>query len=432
MKALLLKEIIQDQAEEFSILSRNSYIERNEEKLIDLNSTLAQVVIGVRRSGKSTLCINAIKKSGLKFAYINFDDERLDGIDAEGLNQLLESLYSIYGDFNHLFIDEIQNVNKWHLFINRLLRQGMHILLTGSNAKLLSGELATHLTGRHITIELFPFSFSEYCRIRDIDARTATTRERGLLQGIFYTYLKEGGFPDLIKATRKTAYIDTLVNSIISTDIINRYSIRYKTAFMQLAQFLLDNAPAIVNYKEIQGIFKITDHTAENYVEYLSNAYLISKLHKYSPKSKLRIRGEKAYAIDVALMDKRKDAFSGSNLGWRLETIVYIELIRRYRPLGYDIYYYREQAMEIDFLVCNGNTVLQLIQVSYDISNEKTRKREIDALISASRSTACTNLLLITALDEEEYTTKNHRILIVPAYKWLVDGEEHSLSTIHD
>lgn len=159
MERSYIESVIRDQKEDFKFLLEREYVARAEERLVDLNSPLAQVVIGVRRSGKSTLCINVIKRSNLNFAYVNFDDERFMNVKADDLNTILECLYQVYGSFDYLFMDEIQNVEAWHLFVNRLLRRGMHIIITGSNAKLLSGELATHLTGRHNKIELFPFSF---------------------------------------------------------------------------------------------------------------------------------------------------------------------------------------------------------------------------------------------------------------------------------
>lgn len=137
--------------------------QRREERLVDVNSTQAQVIIGVRRSGKSTLCYQVLRDHNLKFAYADFDDERLVELKSDQLNDVLEILYKIYGDFNYLFLDEIQNVEGWHLFVNRMLRKKMHVIITGSNAKLLSGELATHLSGRNKEISLYPFSFKEFC-----------------------------------------------------------------------------------------------------------------------------------------------------------------------------------------------------------------------------------------------------------------------------
>lgn len=409
-----------EQKEEFLSSLKKEYCTRPEEKLVNLNSKLAQVVIGIRRSGKSTLCLNVIKKSKLNFAYVNFDDERLSDTKTEDLNQILQCLYKIYGDFNHLFIDEIQNVEGWFLFVNRLLRTEMHILITGSNAKLLSGELATHLTGRHMTIELYPFSFNEYCIYRGINTAHGTTKEKGLLSAAFDSYIQEGGLPELLTETRKQTHINDLTNSILKRDIENRYRIAYKSAFENIVNHLLNNAPAAMNYTELKELFGLrSDHTAENYVNYAKNAYLICGLHKFSFKSKLRIHNEKAYAVDVAFMNNRENAMSGKNLGWRLETIVYIELLRRFKPQGCDIYYFAETSGEADFIVYKGKSVQQIIQVCYDISSPKTLKREIKGLLLASEKTKCNNLLLITNNDDSQITEKGKTIDIVPAYAWL-------------
>ena len=225
MDIRLIESVLLEQKKEFQESLSKKYCSRPEEELVDLESSMAQVIIGIRRSGKSCLCFNVIKKSGLKFAYVNFDDERLAKIKVEDLTQILECLYKIYGDFKNLFIDEIQNIDEWYLFVNRLLRTGMHILITGSNARLLSGELATHLTGRHIKIELYPFSFSEYCDYKEISTLHGTTLEKGLLRAAFDSYLHEGGLPELINNKRKQTYISTLVDSILKKDIEKRYSI---------------------------------------------------------------------------------------------------------------------------------------------------------------------------------------------------------------
>jgi len=420
MDIRLIETALLEQKREFKGSLEKDYCSRPEEELVELDSNMAQVIIGIRRSGKSSLCFNIIKKTGIKFAYVNFDDERLSEIRAEDLNQVLESLYKIYGDFNHLFIDEIQNIEEWYLFVNRLLRTGMHVLITGSNAKLLSGELATHLTGRHIKTELYPFSFSEYCDYKGISTLHETTKEKGLLLAAFDLYLIEGGFPELINKKRKQTYINTLVDSILKKDIEKRYSILYKTAFENIAQHLLNNAPAKINYVDLKEQFGLkSDHTAENYVNYAKNAYLICGLHKFSFKSKIRIHNEKAYAVDVSFMNNRENAMQGENLGWRLETIVYIELLRRYRPQECDIYYFEENTSEADFVVCRGRNVLQIIQVSYDISNVKTLKREKKGLFVASRATGCNNLLLITEHADTEIIEEEKTIRVIPAYVWL-------------
>ncbi len=420
-----LETILRDQKQEFETLLSGVWCHRKEEKLVSLDSRLAQVVIGVRRSGKSILCINVIKSSGIKFAYLNFEDENLIYFKAEDLNMALECLYQIYGDFNHLFLDEIQNVNGWQRFVNRLLRSGMHIIMTGSNAKLLSSELATHMTGRYVPIELYPFSFSEYCEARGMSTSHGTTKEKGLLRGLFDEYMKDGGFPELIGESRKEAYIDELVNGILRNDIEKRYGIKYTASFEQMAQHLMNIAPVKINSLELSKEFGFkSSHTADNYVEYLERAYLLCMVSRHSYKSQIRVHNIKAYPVDISLMNKRKDAFAGGNLGWRLETVVLIELLRRYGSQGMDIAYLQERNGECDFLVCRGRNTELAVQVSYDISKESTFKREIKGLLLAAEKTGCRNLLLITDHEERTIQENGLTINIVPAYSWLVDEPE--------
>ena len=156
-----LEVILTDQKAEIDNWSSEYLCSRYEERLVDLNSPQAQVVIGVRRSGKSTLCLQTLADAGVVFAYVDFDDERLVDIEANQLNDILEVLYKIYGDFKYIFLDEIQNIKQWPLFVNRLLRPKMHVVLTGRTAKLLSNHLATHRTGRSSEIALYPCSFAE-------------------------------------------------------------------------------------------------------------------------------------------------------------------------------------------------------------------------------------------------------------------------------
>ncbi len=416
-----LETILSDQMEELALKNNLHFCQRPEEEQIDLNSPQAQVVIGVRRSGKSTLCYNALTRKGVKFAYVNFDDERLINLTADQLNDVLEVLYKIYGDFNYLFIDEIQNIPEWYLFVNRLLRKQMHVIITGSNAKLLSGELATHLTGRHHSIPLYPFTFGEYCDVRGVDTISRTTKAIAARRAAFDQYLKQGGFPELLFIKNDKDYIDGLVQNIIKRDIEQRFKIVHKAAFEEMSQHLLNTAPCIVVEKSLQEIFNFkSPHTAKNYLNYLKEAYLLVGLHKYSPKSRLRITEEKIYPIDVALMNKRTDAFAGENLGWRLETIVFLELLRRYKNMGMDIYYYEDRVGECDFVICQNRKAIQAIQVSYDISSEKTKKREISDLLLAAKKTGCDDLLLLTDHEDEDIYQDGYKIKVRPVYDYVL------------
>lgn len=422
MDKRILETILSDQAEELELKKKQKFCRRKEEDLIDPDSPQAQVVIGVRRSGKSTLCYNALIRKRVKFAYVNFDDERLINLTATDLNDVLEVLYKINGDFNYLFIDEIQNIPEWYLFVNRLLRRQIHVIITGSNAKLLSGELATHLTGRHHTINLYPFSFSEYCEAKGIDTMSMSTMAIARRRAVFDDYMRKGGFPELSRVRNERDYIDELVRNILQRDIEQRFKVKHVTSFEEMSQHLLNIAPAIVVDKKLKEAFGFgSQHTAKNYVGYLKQAYLLVGLHKYSPKSQQRLTADKIYPIDVSLMNRRSDAFSGENFGWRLETIVYLELLRRYKSQGFDIYYFSERSGECDFVICEGRKAVVAIQVSYDISNEKARKREISGLLLAAKKTGCKNLLLLTDHSYEDIETEDYKIAVRPVFDYLLN-----------
>ncbi|MDE5876291.1 MAG: ATP-binding protein [Muribaculaceae bacterium] len=422
MDKRLLENILSDQVEELAFKKTLHFCKRQEEDKIDLQSPQAQVVIGVRRSGKSTLCYNALTRQGVKFAYVNFDDERLIHLTGEDLNDVLEVLYKINGDFNYLFIDEIQNIPEWYLFVNRLLRKQMHLIITGSNAKLLSGELATHLTGRHHSITLYPFSFAEYCEVKNIDTRSRTTKSIAIRRKAFDEYMQQGGFPELQFIRHHKDYINGLVTDILKRDIEQRFKIMHVSAFEQIAHHLLNIAPTMIVDKTLQETFGLkSQHTAKNYVSYLKQAYILVGLHKYSPKSRLRLTGEKVYPVDMALMNNRENAFAGENLGWRLETIVYIELLRRYKSQGLDIYYYSDRSGECDFVVCDGRKTVLAVQVAYDISAIKTRQREIAGLMLAARKTGCDNLLLLTDHNDEDITYNGYKIAIRSVYDYVLE-----------
>ena len=425
MKISDIEKVLLEQQDELEALDGEVLIHRPEEDLINLKSKLAQVVIGVRRSGKSTLCFNALRKAGVHYAYANFDDERLEELETQDLDNVLQTLYKIYGKFDYLFLDEIQNIDGWPLFVNRLLRQRIHIIITGSNAKLLSTELATHLTGRHHKIELFPFSFKDWCSIKEVDYTRLTTKNKGLLSKAYDEYFRQGGFPELIYGEENTKeYISTLIDNIISQDIKKRYKIRNIDALKRLAHHILNETPTLIVKDTLQNIIGIkSERTLGNYLMYLNQTYLISTISKYSSRSRERARNEKSYAIDVAFMDKRENAFSGENLGWRLETIVYLELLRRKAGTENDIYYYQGRSAEADFVVCDGNKTLAVYQVSYDISNKKTRKREIKGCIAGAKATKCDNLFLITDHESEVIEEDGYTIQVIPIWEWLTREE---------
>ena len=413
------KQVILDQQQEKGEIQLSDLIARQEEAYFDLHSSLAQVVIGVRRSGKSVLCHKVLKQQGIDYAYINFDDERLYGLKAEELNVVLEALYMVYGSFKYLFCDEVQNVPSWFLFVNRLLRQKIHLLITGSNAKLLSNELSTHLTGRYNQIELFPFSFAEYLQLKNIRANDGSTSGVALKKAAFEEYLSQGGFPELFAVENKKAYIKNLFSSIITRDIQQRFAVRYPEALRKMADHLTDTVAAEISYKKLAELFSFgSTHTAESYVGYLRQAYLLLGIQKFSFKSRERVRNEKNYAVDPAFISVGREGFSESNFGWRLENIVCVELLRRKNQTLNDVYYYKN-GCEVDFVLHNDNTVVELIQVSADVSATKTFKREVNALLRAAEALRCSNLTLITLNDSGTFSADGKTINITSIIDWL-------------
>ena len=413
-----LLSILSSQKEELEANDLTSFVSRYEEPLIKLDSKMAQVVIGVRRSGKSTICEKVLREKVGDFAYVNFDDERLVSLKTDELDTLLEALYRLNGDFKYLFLDEIQNIDGWQLFVNRLLRQKIHILITGSNSKLLSSELMTHLTGRHNRINLYPFSFSEYCGITGVDTKSYSTRARALRKTALEKYMEDGGFPELILETNRAGYVSGLVNAIINTDIAKRFKIRHKDVLRRMATYLSDNYCQEFVAKNVAEEFGISDHTAENYYSYLKQAFLLIGI-MMGIVLFTRILDEKVYVVDTALATDKEGTIASENLGWRLENIICVELLRRCKPLFRDLFYFKTASHEVDFVVSDGGKPVELIQVSYDISTQKTRNRELNGLLAGAKALKCDKLTLITFDTAETVTMGDKTIEIVPAIDWL-------------
>jgi hypothetical protein len=422
----VILQVLLEQKEEMLSFNPSKWVSRNEESLFEFDSNLAQIVIGVRRSGKSTLCHKILLDHGISYGYVNLDDDRLAKLQFEDLNTLLSCVYQIYGsNLSYLFLDEIQNVDGWHLFVNRLLRIGIHVFVTGSNAKLLSSELATHLTGRYNEIHLYPFSFSEFCDYHNINKQSLTTKAIADRKRAFYDYIHLGGFPEMQYVRNKRGYVQSLMQAILKKDIKQRYHIRHIEALQKIANHLINNVCQEVNYGKLSELLNIADKTVKGYVDYLKQAFLIQLLPKYSFKSQERIRNTKAYIVDPGLQNYRENAMAPENLGWRLENVVYIELLRRCANDFLDIYYFRPSSRlkEVDFVVCNQDKVVELIQVAYDIDSEKTFNRETSSLLLASDALKCDNLKLIAFTQSRKITLDGKIINIFSALDWLLHNE---------
>lgn len=419
----IILQVLAEQRDEILGYDPSKWVSRREESLFEFDSTMAQVVIGIRRSGKSTICHKVLLEHGIRYGYVNLDDDRLLGMEAKDLNTVLSCIYQLYGtNVPYLFLDEIQDVDGWHLFVNRLLRSKMRIFVTGSNAKLLSSELATHLTGRYNEIRLYPFSFSEYCAYHQVDTAGITTKADAARKSSFMDYIVTGGFPELQGLRNKRGYIESLIAAILEKDIKRRFKIRNMDALRKIANHLINNACQEVNYDDMASILGISDKTCKKYTDYLRQAFLIQILAKHSFKSKNRIRNPKAYIVDPGFQNNRENSMAGENIGWRLENVVYIELLRRCAYDFRDVYYYKAnpRAKEVDFIVCDKDQALELVQVAYEIDTPKSYNRETSALIQASGPLHCDNLTLIAFSPTRDVEIGGKTIHIASATEWLL------------
>ncbi len=425
MDERLLLEVLAEQKEEVAQMDYRKWCRRMEEDQFEFDSPLAQVVIGVRRSGKSTLCHKVLLENKIRYAYVNLDDDRLMNLKSSDLNTILSCIYQLYGqDINYFLLDEMQNVEGWHLFVNRLLRNNIRVFVTGSNAHLLSSELATHLTGRYNEIRLYPFSFREYCTYKKVDLEGITTKSKAARKAAFSEYILDGGFPELMLIRNKRAYVQSLIETVIAKDIKNRFHIRNVEALRYLAMSLINNIGQEINYDALtEQIGLGSQATANKYVGYLTQAFLLLQLKKFSFKSRIRTRETKGYVIDTGMIANRDEALLPSNYGWRLENIVYVELLRRSARLFRDIYYYKptSRSKEVDFVICEQGNVKELIQVSYDIQSPKTFKRETESLTQAATALKCNLLTLVALTDSHDENVKGFTIRIRNVVEWLLD-----------
>ncbi len=418
---MTLAEVLKDQLQELKEgLKEITLIPRDAEKKLNPSSKLIQVVSGIRRCGKSVLIYQLLSEK--KFAYVNFDDDRL--VDVEP-NDILSGIYQVYGTYcKILFLDEIQNLENWELFVNRLHRAGFKLFITGSNAKLLAKEMATHLTGRHLTLELFPFNFKEYLRAKKFEQDTGTTLGKSIIQTHLKEYLQKGGFPEIVTDREEPhTYLRELYAKIISRDIISRYNITYKKTIKEIAGSIISNPSRLVSIGKIRRQFGLgSDHTVKNYLSYLEEAYLIFFVNKFSFKPiEIEKSEKKVYAIDPGFSSTISLQHS-TDYGRTYENVVALELMQR----GKEIYYWKNvEQEEVDFIIREGRKITQLIQVCYNTNDYKTEQRELRSLLKASRQLLCKNLILITEKKEQEKIIEwfgiKRKVKYIPLWKWLLE-----------
>ena len=422
MKRDYVKILEEQKVELERLMADPRLIDRAQTERVDVNSTVAQIVIGVRRCGKSVVCRMALAKSGVRFGYIDFDDNALQDIQATDLNDVLKAAYIVYGPFKHLFMDEVQNVDGWQLFANRLLRNGMHLVITGSNSRLLSSEFATHMTGRDVLIDLSPFTFEEYRRYLG-RGKIKTTADEAEARRDYDAFANRGGLPETFVQTDTRAYFKTLFDAIIFRDVVQRRKVRFSAKFASLANTVMSNFACELSANKLARQLGISSpNTVLNYISYLEEAYLIETVKLYGRKAWERTRLGKGYAIDMGLANHFKGFNPDENRrGRALENIVFLQLRNKRYELDYEIFFYKDRRHEIDFVCVRGGSVVKLVQAAYEISNEKTRERELSALFEMGKKFKCEDLLLVTDHDNETVERDGQAVRIVDIVTWLLE-----------
>ena len=336
---------------------------------------------------------------------------------------LWQYLFEIYPNFEYLLLDEIQNLPAWDTWVGKLYRRGVNLVITGSNANLLSNEMATVLTGRYLQINIFPFGFKEVIDYRKVEVKFDTPAEKaGFLQQMS-DFLRFGGYPETVLSRNIIGnYLSSLFDSILLKDVAKRYKIRNVNELYNLSNYMLANFCNPFSINDLARTLSLGSvNTAKKFCNYLSETYLFFYLPRYNSKIKLMQKApQKAYIVDTGFVTARAFELS-QNLGRLLENLVFVELLRRGFSTQNTLFYYRTRNdKEIDFVCRTAYQVCELIQVAYEISNPKTLKREISALTEAATELYCENLLLLSWDNEQTIEENGHIIKILPVWKWLL------------
>ena len=387
------------------------------------------VLVGVRRAGKSYMLYHVIQQllaQGHKWdemLYLSFEDERLENFDTDDFNRLLECHQEMYGKRPMLFLDEIQNIDCWHKFARRMADSQYTIFITGSNAKMLSGEINTTLGGRFLIAEVYPYSFKEYLAVHQVptaELDTLSTEGRAKVIRCFDEYLHDGGLPAAALLPAKRNYLSSVYQKIYMGDIIARNKITNVSGIRILVRKMAESVCRPISYNCINNLLssvggKLSLATTIKYVEYCEDAWLLLRLRNYSSALADKESNCKYYFIDTGILGLfliDKDAM-------QLENLVALQLFRIFGhdPENERVFFYND-SFEVDFYVPEAELA---IQVSYSLRNEDTRKRETEALQKLPRRLPCSRRIILT-YDEEETITDQHGIIeVIPTWKWLLN-----------
>ena len=393
-----------------------------------LDSNLIKVILGPRRAGKSVYSLMLLKDR--PFMYFNFDDEILASVGGIATDDLMKKLHAAYGNIKNILFDEIQNLPAWELFVNRLHREGYNLVLTGSNARLLSKELATHLTGRHMPIEILPFDFNEFLRAKKfvIDPEFGgLPQKRGELLRLMEEFLLHGGFPEVVVSNLDPKdYLEVLFDSLLFKDVVKRHKVKFSAQIGNLGSHLINNFANLYTLRKLQDILGLKSiTTTEKYTKYLEDAYLIFSLLRYSPKSVQRIKSpKKVYVVDNGFVSAKAIQHSPDK-GKLMENLVFIELAKRGVKPNQALFYYKTRNdREVDFVVKKGTEVMELIQVCYDVKNPSVEDREIKALIEAKNELKAKKLTVLAWDEKREIEKDGNVIQLRPLWEWLLEGTQ--------
>lgn len=408
-----LRQLIADQQKHSNV---QDTVERNIDPKL-LRGKEIVVISGIRRCGKSVLLQQIRAKKKEKDYYINFDDDRLALFSLENFQDLYEVFIEFFGKQKTYYLDEIQNISGWERFVRRLYDEGSKVFVTGSNANLLSRELGTHLTGRYIQIELFPFSFSEYLNIKKVKwdkVSVNSTETKVSLIKHFKNYMLDGGFPQYIK-NKNHNYLKSLYDSILYKDVMVRHKLTNEREMQELMLYLASNVAKPFSYNKLTQIIGVKhSQTVKNYVSFIESTYLIQQVSKYDHSlSKQMANAKKVYFVDNSICNKL--AFNVSeNSGRLLENLVYVALRRKHQQ----IFYYSNKN-ECDFVVKDGTKITNCYQVCYTL-NENNSERELKGAISCASELGLKKATIITLEQEKKMNVEGIQIRIIPVWKWLL------------
>ncbi len=423
----MLKNIVSNQKLQKEQLLTLSYIGRTKEPFARkwLDSNLIKVVLGPRRAGKSVFSLMLLKDR--PFMYFNFDDEVLSSAGGIATDELMKELHAAYGQIKTVLFDEIQNLPNWELFVNRLHREGYNLVLTGSNAHLLSKELATHLTGRHMPIEILPFDFNEFLRAKKFQMDTeysALPQQRGELLNLMENYLVNGGFPEVaVNNVDPKDYLEVLFDALVFKDVVKRHRVKFSTQVANLGGHLINNFANLYTIRKILEILNLKSaSTIEKYIKYLEEAYLIFSLLRYSPKSIQRIKSpRKVYAVDNGFVTAKAIQHSPDK-GKLMENLVFTELVKRGVKPNRELFYYKTRNdREVDFVLKKGTEITELVQVCYEAINSDVEQREAKALFEASSELKAEKLTILTWDEKREIKKDGKVIQLIPLWEWLLE-----------